>query len=154
VEDRQAELPRQHVRLIEAAPQAAPRVQRHRYDAVGAGEEPFPRSPHERAERTGEYLASVVLEGLHDLAKRTVVFAGSARDVHERRTPPAPRAPFERHADHAPGRERITAGAAERGDAETDGAPAVGAYGAIQRPVEHRVTGGAAGRERGGQERV
>lgn len=154
MDDRQPELARQRVGLIEATLEAAPAMQRHRHDAVRIAEQTFTSRSHQRTKLSREYPPTVVLERLENVTKRAVVIAGGAGRVDERRSSAAARAPFQGRADDAPRDEWVAARTAERGGAEADAAPTIGADGAVEWSLEYHATGRTAWRERDGEQRI
>jgi hypothetical protein len=87
--DRQAELAGKIVRLIESALKGPERMQRHWNHGVGAGQHVWPGFAHQPAQRLRKHAAPVVLEGMHDRAKRSVIETGAARDVEGPAVPAA-----------------------------------------------------------------
>ena len=79
--DRQAELTRKIVRLIESALTRPERMQRHRDDGIGSGQDVRAGVAHELAERTGEHSAPFVFECVKYRAQRAVVQSNAAGDV-------------------------------------------------------------------------
>ena len=71
-------LPREIVGLVEAAPERAKGVERHRYDRIDAVERVARSDSQELAERLGQLPAAVVLECVHDFPERPVVSAGAS----------------------------------------------------------------------------
>ena len=136
---RDADVPREIDRLIEAAVPAPRRVERHRDRAGGAVEQTPRRAgasapPSGRAsDRRPSYLSAWTMA-----RRRAVVGADCPPAIDEARRPAAARALFERHAHRAPGRQRVAAAAAERRRQRQDGAPAVASQ-----------TGPCVGRSRG-----
>jgi hypothetical protein len=90
--DRQPELARKVVGLIEAALNRPERMQRNRDDGVGAGEQVPPGLAKQRGEWRGEHAAALILEGMDDLPERAVIPAGTACDRQPRSLAPAARA--------------------------------------------------------------
>jgi hypothetical protein len=66
--DRQAQLPRQIVRLVEPAPETPPRMQRHRHDRVRAGQQFGARQPQPGAQRPRQRATTAVLEDVEQVA--------------------------------------------------------------------------------------
>ena len=79
--DRQAELAGQIVRLIESALKGSERMERHWDHGIGAGQHVWPGLAHQPAQRLRKHPAPVVLEGMHDRAKRSVIETDAACDV-------------------------------------------------------------------------
>jgi hypothetical protein len=78
--DRKSHLPRQVVGLVEAALQRPQRMKRDRNHRVRAREKVGAGGPQQRAERTREDAAAVVLERVDDLPERSVIAAGASRE--------------------------------------------------------------------------
>jgi methionine synthase I (cobalamin-dependent) len=112
IDDRQPYVAGEVGGLIESALPSSGRVERDGDCARGAGKDVRASLAHQRTERFGEGAAAFIFEGVHDSAERAVVGADRAavRDVAWR--PPATRAARQRHADRAPGSERIAAAVA------------------------------------------
>jgi hypothetical protein len=69
VNNREIQTLRQRIRLVEAAAQPSPRMQRHRDDEVGPVEKCGTVRADQRGERRGERPTSVVLERVNDRAE-------------------------------------------------------------------------------------
>ena len=128
---------------------AAPRrVERHRDDGVGAL-----RAGPRRARASARPAAAPAI------AVRRTSARGRSRAARRRTRrsrarvdrrgggAPAPRAPRQRHADRAPGRQRIAAAVAERRREREDRAPARGADRTARRVIEQLAAGRAGRRE-------
>jgi len=144
---RQSEATCQIVGLIEAARPASRRVERNRYDCIGAFEDVVSPRAHERGERTGERPPAVVLEGVHDRAKRAIVGAHGARPGHLAPRASTSRARCQRYADRAPAGKRIAARVANRRRERQDRGPAVAAHRPLYRVLERAAACGAARRK-------
>ena len=70
---RNAEVTGKIVRLVEATPQAPPRMQRHGDDRVGSGEDGRACRAHHSRKWNGQPAAAFVLEPMDDLAERAFV---------------------------------------------------------------------------------
>jgi hypothetical protein len=125
--DRQPELAGKIVGLIEAALNRPERMQRHRDDGVGAGEQVPPGLAQQRGERRGEHAPALILEGMDDLPERAVIPAGTASDGQPRGLAPAARA---ERAVAAKIAQRVTAPDTARRDELRHRAPA---------PATHRT---------------
>ena len=95
--------------------------------------------------------ASLVFERVDDGPQRSVIGANSARPVDEARSATAARASRQRHADRAPGRQRIAALIAERRCQRQNRRPACRADWTARRVFEQTVAGGAGGRQDDGE---
>ncbi len=154
VHDRAIETPREVAGLIEAAPQAPPRVQRHRHDAVGVREHVGAGVRISAGERRGKRASSFVLERVDDVAQRAFVRAARSAPADAFRlkpegTTPAPRAHRRGEADDAPGGERVATRATERWLEGMDRGPAGRAHGTGEWGIEnppHRRRSEARGR--------
>jgi hypothetical protein len=102
VDDRQPELAREIVRLIESPLAAAGPMERHGNHGVGAFQNRAALLPHAGGEREGERPAAVVLQGVHNRAERSIVFADGAASRDPRPSAPASRTGVCAQADHAP----------------------------------------------------
>jgi len=104
--DRQAEVAREIIGLIEATMHRAPWVQGHRHHGVGVGQDVGAGCRHEGRQRGRERPTPLELEGVNGGAQRARVNAGAARRFEARRSFQAPQADPE-----GPGgrRERIPA---------------------------------------------
>ena len=147
-------MPRELLRLIESAMQAAPGVQRHRDDAVRVAKYVGARCAQHQAQRPGERTPTVVLECVQDVAQRPFVVSGRAGRTEQVPAATAARALLERRADDTPRRQRVAADAAERGNQRPDIAPARCADRPVERRTEHGGAGRAARSERNGEDRV
>lgn len=78
--DRESQLTREIVGLVEAATQTTPWMERNGHDGVRAGEDVCARVAQPGAERDGEGPPALILERLQDLAERAVVAAEAARE--------------------------------------------------------------------------
>ena len=74
-------MPRQIGRLVEAALPSSRRVQRNRHGRAGADEHVGTPIAHEGRETRRQRAAGVVLERVHDGAKRALVRADGARGI-------------------------------------------------------------------------
>lgn len=90
--DRKPDLAREVVSLVETALKRAHRMQRDGNHRIRARQEIGARVAQQRAQRTCQYAASVVLECMDDPPQRAVVAAGAASERHSRRRSAAARA--------------------------------------------------------------
>ncbi len=90
--DRQPDVPREIGRLVESAVSAPRRVQRNGNGAVCARQDAGAALAHQRAERTRQRSASVVLQRVDDRAQRAVVLADRPRAIDRRASAAAARA--------------------------------------------------------------
>lgn len=88
--DRQADVAREIVGLIEAAMHRAPWVQGHGHHGVGADQDLGASGGHERRQRGRERPTPLELEGVNGGAQGTRVDAGAARHLEARRRFQAP----------------------------------------------------------------
>ena len=142
---RHAQRARKIGRLIEAAVQPLPRVQRHRHDRIAAIQHGPACIPQQRAERARERPAAVVFERVDDRAQLALVVTGDGAGVERRWATAAGRAAFSGGADGAPRRQRLATDAARRRQRRADAQPARRTHRALERTIEHGVAGGARG---------
>ena len=76
IRNRNVEVSRQHLSLIEAATPPAQRVQGDGNDGIGMVKQVTSRDAHQCGERTGQRPPSLVLECVNELAQRAAVVAG------------------------------------------------------------------------------
>jgi hypothetical protein len=133
---------RQIGRLIESAALATPPVQRYRHREIGAGEHAVAVFAHQTRERLCQRATPVVLEGVHNGAKRAVVMTNGAREVERRSRPAAARANGER-AERPPRPERIATRQAKRRRQGPNRLPAGRADRTARGSVERFVAGQA-----------
>ncbi|MDR7035311.1 hypothetical protein J2X36_000046 [Methylobacterium sp. BE186] len=127
--------------MVEAAPEQAPAVERHRHHAIRLGDELAPARRHHPRHRHGEIEPVLVLEAVHDLARRPVIEGNGARPPEDRRFGDG--AGREEGAEaEIEGEGRAVAGA-ERGFDQAQRGPAAGAEGA---GIGRRRPAGRAGR--------
>jgi hypothetical protein len=148
--DRRAEAPGEVVRLIEAAPHRAPRMQRDGHDRVRASQQVAASLAHEGSQPRRQHPPAPVLERVNDSPQGVVVASGAPRKRHSRWTPPAPHAPRARDR----GWQSIAAVHAARRCEARYGAPARRADRTVERTIEHVVAGQTDGCEQHADERV
>jgi hypothetical protein len=82
--DRQTQLAREIIRLIEPAPQGAQRMEGDRNHGVCFVEHVGAREAHHATQRLGEQAPLVVLEHVNDFAQRAFIPSGATRDLERR----------------------------------------------------------------------
>ena len=130
---RSAQLPREIVRLIESAPERAPRMQRYGYDGVRIRQQRRAGPAHRLRKWASKNPPPPVFERVEDLAKRAFIAARAARYRESRCGAAAARALL-RHA--APRGQGVAASHAHRRGDVTHGQPAGGADRTAQRALE------------------
>jgi hypothetical protein len=138
--DRQAQLAREIVGLIEPALDRPERMERDRDDRIRAREQIAPGLAKKAAKRRGQRATALVFEGVDDLAERAVVPAGTAREREPRGLTPAARAERTVAVKLA---QRIAAADAAGRRKFRYRAPAPHAHGPGERLRQDLVTGGA-----------
>ncbi len=143
IRNRDVEVSRQHLSLIEAATPPAQRVQGDGNDGIGMVKQVTSRDAHQCGERTGQRPPSLVLECVNELAQRAAVVAGRPAKLWWS-TRSWNRAAQRSHASGPIG-TRSAAPTADRWRDQLDLAPAVAADNPPRRFLERAVTRGAPG---------
>jgi hypothetical protein len=125
-------------------------MERHRYCDRSVPQDVDTGASHSSSELRGDRSASAVLQGVDDVAKRARIGSNRATRGETGTTAAATRASCFRHADDAPGRQRIAALRAERRLKRLDAVPAGAADRSARGLVERNVTGRARRREQDG----
>ena len=143
----QSQSTREIVCLVETALTAPGRMERHRNDGLSALQNRPALFTHARGKRHGKRPPPVVLERVHNRAKRAGVLTNSPAPRDSRLDPPAARTTGPAQGDDAPGRQRIAADVAERRGERANRRPADGTNRALCRVVQKGAAGGAGRRE-------
>tara|TARA_Y100000294_G_scaffold73802_1_gene69585 strand:+ start:1224 stop:1793 length:570 start_codon:yes stop_codon:yes gene_type:complete len=141
VNDRQAKMRGQFGGLVEAAAVLSAPVQRDRHGQIRLRQEILGVPLHELRQWSGKRPAAVVLERVHDRAKRSLVWPDRSSAVERPRDATTSDTPLRAAADGAPRRQRIPAPPAERWGEGGDGRPALRADGAAGRLGQQAVAG-------------
>jgi hypothetical protein len=142
--DREAEVPREIVCLVEASTGRPPPRQGNWDHRVRSVEHLAAGLAHQASQRVGKRPTAFVLEGVDDVPKRSIVPPGAPCDPDERCAAAASRA--KRMAGVERWHRVTAAGAAGRGQPR-DLAPAPLTGRAVERPVERLAAGRAVRRQ-------
>ncbi len=148
---RQAEAPGQVVRLVETPRQRPPRMERDGHHHVGCGQQVGAGAAQQYAQGIGQHALPSVLEGVNDLAERTVVAASRTHHAERRLVGLASRTGLVAR----PGtRQRIAAARARGSGNRENAAPAGRTNGVAKWLVECARARHALRREEASDERV
>jgi len=154
VNDRTAKLPRKVRSLIESSPPPLRGVQRNGDHTGHAAQNVAASGTQQRAERTRQRTAPLVLQRMDDCPKRAVVIAEGTRPIDKPARAPASRALLQRRADGTPPGQRVATLVAQRRRQRANRFPAGKADRAVGRMLEQFAARRAGRRHDDGQQGV